>query len=109
MAAGLQVWDESGVLILDTSQNVPRYVGFAKSSGFSGSITHSAVSGGKCTVMVICEATGTIGNGIPFSYKLAPKDLKVTQSGNTCSYTAVKPDEWNFSASFFTYATYFVQ
>lgn len=110
MAAGLQIWDENGFLIVDTTHNVPRYVGQVYKEGDAGQLSHSAISGGRCIIMVVCEAKGFIGNGTPFRYLSEPNDLIISQQGNAVTWRVERPSKWNgLSAQIGHYATIWVQ
>jgi hypothetical protein len=81
MAAGLQVWDASGNIMLDTTSRMTRVLGsFSIAAGqAAGSVTNAALSSGEPWIFASVVHPGGAGSGgaaSTFSF-----------SGNTLSWT----------------------
>ncbi|NPT39677.1 hypothetical protein [Paraburkholderia xenovorans] len=97
MAAGLQVWDASGNLILDASYRVMRLISFVNLSGngASGSVTDSRFAQGG---FVSFQPATSNGDGYLDHGVIVPV---FTFSGSTLSWSYPAPH----SGSFETYAS----
>ena len=75
MPQGLQVWDDSGNLIVDTATRLGRILGVTTISASSGTVVNSGFSGGTPFWIAIPLATGDVEHG---------PDISV--SGTTLTY-----------------------
>jgi hypothetical protein len=96
MAAGLQIWDASGNLVLDASYRVMRIIGSASldGTGAGGSATDSRFAQG---CFVSFQAAKSNGDGFLDHGVIMPV---FTINGSTLSWSYPPPN----SASFETYA-----
>lgn len=98
MAQGMQIYDNSGDLLIDTSTFIGNVINSITVSTGSGSITNSLLSNGTPFAFCSIPSTGTT----PFAdgTESTPTWPEITFSGDTMSWTKV--DDPNVTTTPFT-------
>lgn len=83
MAVGIQVWDASGNLIMDTPTRMGRVLGITASGTSGGSVTNSGFSTGTPFAVYVPTGgfTGVFGNLVP-TFSGTTMSWGVSDAGN---------------------------
>lgn len=90
MPAGLQLFNDKGVIMLDTTQRVPRYIVTIRETQPSGSYHDERLSTGRA----VCLTTVRYYDG-RLDFNMPPDEKSfVTHSGTTLNWNIIYPYDW---------------